>query len=386
MKNSSKKGLFLTIELLIVLLVIVILVIIAFVGGTLLVSSAKQTKIVNEMQTIMEAVINFRSQLGYWPGDIPYDAINKTPSMMNSNVATATQNTQTAGSCVKNAYGNGEVGLMYNYKQADGNNDSTGVEGGILNGESFLVFSQLSQAGYLKGYDVDTTSTTSRCTTQDSFGAVVTNKWYPKAKFDSKLAWVFNVFKSDQNRARFGYVKETYPAITPGTGNLAPTAAAGPTGLFPVAFDAYKAYWNQHYKNQPLLTLFRYSSVSIGAGSTKDISSYLPIAGGASNDGVGALSPELTRAIDEKIDDGRPFGLGSGSNIKGRVTANQGNWTDSNCFTLKHSGAAISTATLTPITTLTTQDLLDAEYNDSKLDNKYMGCVVVFRGLSPDNV
>lgn len=366
MKKLRKKGLFLSIELTVVLIVIVAIVAMIVAGGGFIMKGSKQARIVQESEEYMSAIISFKAQLGYWPGDVPADVLAANSSFVNSAVATVTTTTQASANCAKDIYGNSEVGLVYQYKPTTGLIDSSGTEGSVYSAKSYLAFPQLVQGGYLT-MDISVTSTDDLCSATNDVN-VIAKKWRPKARFDKKLAWAFNVFQSDIQRARLGYLTETYTGGTVSVGDG--------SGLYPIALNAYKKYWGTYYLGQPILTLYRYSSDSSNPLGV-EISPYIS----STSNGFGALSPEVVYGIDKKIDDGRPFGIDSKTNIKGRVTANHGNYSTSgaNCY-LKSDGTKVD-GTASKVQDMTLSEILAAEYSENDYSGGAMGCIVMFKGL-----
>lgn len=77
---KRKKGLAMSIELLVVLIISIIVTSLVVLSTIYLKSEYKTAKTINEYRSYSEAMLQFKAIYGYWPGGIP---VNEMPSNLN---------------------------------------------------------------------------------------------------------------------------------------------------------------------------------------------------------------------------------------------------------------------------------------------------------------
>jgi len=213
-KNSKKKGLFLSIETIGVIIIITAIAAVVVAGIAHLFKMYKVYQVSRDVAQYSEAVSQFKMTYGYLPGDLPLSKLNGP--LANTFLMTD------MGTC------NGGLSLGYINRSA-----------GITIAFRELYISKLISSA------INTTASvpgiTSGCSSTYSLTALVTDLYAPVASWDSNLAWVLS---------------SEVPAVTY-------DGVIGTTVLAP--------YWGF---NRPRLTLVRHSG-STGTGPVPSIGSQL---------------------------------------------------------------------------------------------------------------
>ena len=424
----KKKGMFMSLELLVVSLVLISVIVLTSFIVLKLKKTASVMSIINESRGYLEAVVNFKTSIGYWPGNVPSNILSQDNRFRKSIILGEQSTAQ--GTCQDALGTNAEVSPAYF-------DSSANVISGANNlNKTSLVFRQLAKAGFIRKDDADfTVQGFGLCTDKRFTAAIMSSAYYkngifPRSNYNPSLIWWFEVVTSDPYRARLGLTKETYASVT---SNIIGEAAEKTSRMIPIAFNAYKEYWSKFYANAPLLMLLQpLKPISVtGAGTLtwqgsncngstcsvfgttqqqsytycpslcpfgigeKTISITCSCKPGGSDDttvtapsswlakgiGMGGVSPDLARPIVQKISNGMPFRYsGSGA---GRVTAAHGNWQyGNNCFK-KADGSSLGGTDPASLTTsgYTLDDLNNAVYNiKSNTKEASDSCIMIFAG------
>ncbi len=147
----SRRG-FTLVELAIVMVVIGLLVGAIVIGSTLI-DNAKRASIVHDAERLRGAIVTFKQQYGYYPGDFPtatnFWGANTTPAACDTAGTTshqATSTTLTRATC--DGRGNGVIGMYW--EDATLFPSAVNIDLRELR-EKFTLWQHLANAGYLEG-------------------------------------------------------------------------------------------------------------------------------------------------------------------------------------------------------------------------------------------
>jgi type II secretory pathway pseudopilin PulG len=373
--KKNKKGVFLSLELLVAILVIISLLVIAVLGIFRMRETSKITAIINEASQYLTAAENFKIEFSFWPGDLNLDILQSVNKFDNNEIITSfVTYATTTQSTLQYELGNGEIS-MYKYDAATGNP----VSGFNEPAKNYMSFRHLAISGLISAKAVDyKTPANYLFKNTDIAGLTIGTKpgkagiILPIASFDNKLLWWFESIAGDQYRSVFGYPKSTYASAT-----TDPTVSGSYLGRnvarrFPVAFDTYKTYWKERYQDAPLLILFKPSDDITGTSLSQPGSSY-----NQSITGHGAISPQLTKRISDRMSSGRPFAV-TGTGV-GKLTVTRGGWLKADGCFMKADGTNFS-ASLTDISDFTLANMDAALYNTNDFKDPEKSCILLFKG------
>ncbi|QED23368.1 hypothetical protein [Candidatus Deianiraea vastatrix] len=251
MRKLRKKG-NLLIPVLLFLLILTGLLTILTLTQTIL-QQYKASRIIYDYNRLSTAIKSFQSSFSYWPGDVSYSSL--TGPLANASVKADTLYTETN-------YNN-----TTHYGQS-----GNGIIGSV---KSTLTWLELGVSGILKDSSINYTKSLNGVGIQTlSYNYLVGNNMLPESSFDSNLAWTFSLDLANQGA----------PSYTVPYGSA----------IYNSTYGVYNTMWS----GMPKLTLYKWGSATYAG--------YLDLTN-ASGD-ISAVSPSLAFIVDQKIDDGFPYG------------------------------------------------------------------------------
>ncbi len=405
--RKIKKGLFLSIELMVILIVIIAIIAITAFGILRLIEDGEVTKIAKEYREYSEAAIKFKAMYEYWPGDLPAERIikempdNTLRQMLISDITTI-ESLQNPASLVKDA-----DATIYP------NNTVVG-SGNVSNAKSDLVFRQLQAFGLIYGkvdlsnpiYPLTTAQFTANGNMWPRAYEIVMRGHLPKAGFNNSLAWQF-LFTISNKITDTGGVMSRSIYSSPTTGinrkvnwSMIPKLTLFSYGSLPNAklFASGKTgSCAGPQANQGSLTANPSTAGACLNTSGNFYAAYAKSVGGYDHPfytPVAALSASSAYKLDKKIDDGLPNGPTSvvfGSDIvpfNSSPTYAGGTEVAAEVFGCTTYGAHLAAADVGYVSwglmgnagnTQANRDIWNANgYAKSDNDSPYKGCVMSF--------
>lgn len=319
LKKNKKNGLFLSMELIAVIVIISVLVVAAALSAGHLYNIYKIYTISKEFSTLSEGIIKFKQEFSYWPGDIPKELLKSTLNLTDSHQMIVDYNAIEGWSGKDRTviFGTGSVRSM---------------ENGILS------FRQLALSGLIpntiKGLNLS-------------------------SKISDTPGYAYSV------ETRFGYFPKSdinnTSIVFCGGGDTINTLCPANSQVY-AGFNNAATYGTTDipakYLNKFKL-VFGYGVIA--TKSILDISSTVTVtANGTTWVNGSGISAILAQMIDQKLDDGLPYGHPSRKIFSENMTATGGN--------------GCTTPTATPVTLA---ELTNAKYQDNSNVAK-QGCFMTF--------
>lgn len=291
-RKKEKRGLFLSIELLAVIVVVSVIVIIVATGLRHLYKIYGAYTITKEISMYGEAIIQFKNLYDYWPGDIPVSKIvGDLKSSTLSSVETfwsITAMTSTYDSHCRCPSGTAGTATCASFFGKLMDNSHCKLGSGVVSGyKAPSSWAYLSLSGLIPPTLIDINGA------HNNFynGA---SSVYPSSSFNKNVKYIFGVDYCDKAGAC-----------------LTPLGSA----ISNSTYNVYGQNWSgkprivAYYSYDPILT----TANIVKCNSYLDTVSpyYLKITQDAKTTGVAAFSSNLAYIIDQKIDDGLPFGKSS---------------------------------------------------------------------------
>jgi len=273
-KMKNKKAMFISIELIVVLIVVAALVIFVALMTKQLKLTWTSSGIIREVKNISEGVIKFKLLYGYYPGDIPSNLIPGSEldkGEVKNNIA-----------YYETGLGSSQTSASGGLKKSDFDlytKSATGIVGGI---KSFLAHQQLTASGL--------------------FVSKATNTFIPA----SALLWPPSNVLYNLSGLMSDVLNIHYTFYLDSCANGLNMCDMGP---FYLLYNSNLGVYPRKLNGVPRISITRYtgSTLSLQTAYTTLQLYNTPGDGFASS----PITSELASAIDNKIDDGMPFGVNS---------------------------------------------------------------------------
>ncbi len=266
--RNKKKGLFLSVELIVVVIILALIVAIVVAGMGHLLKMYKIYRMSKDISMYSEAILSFKNTYEYFPGDVPSASLT---GVLNNTTLKANIVKIEAEAVAANS------GVSATYDKAFGN-------GRISPAKGMTSFASLAIAGLIpvNGLDI-TTAITSVSAPGMDFSKQA--KWTaPIASFDKSLFWSILM---DVSTAETNYVKGS------------------------VVYNSVFPSYADDFSGNPRLVLAKYTDAPSGTSVSRIDNTAA----------FGALAANIAAALDAKIDDGLPL---SGRMISEDIVATGG--------------------------------------------------------------